>query len=76
VIDTGLKADPSDPPLLMVNGFLEWRLGNRDAARASLQRVLASNALYPRTANPARFFNYYWGRPAEVGRLLADVGSI
>jgi tetratricopeptide (TPR) repeat protein len=76
VIDTGLNADPDAPPLLLVNGFLEWRLGNGDAARASLSRVLELNALYPRSANPARFFNYYWGRPAEVGRLLADLGPI
>jgi hypothetical protein len=74
VIAAGRKADPDDPALLLVNGFLEWKLGNREEARTSLRRVLALNELYPRTA--AEFFNYYWGRPAEVGRMMAELGPL
>ena len=74
VIDAGRRTDPDNPALLMVDGFLEWRLGNPEAARTSLRRVLALNSLYPRS--PVEFFNYYWKRPAEVGLLMADLRPI
>ena len=74
VIADGRRTDPDNPALLTVNGFLEWRLGNREEARASLRQVLALNTLYPRS--PKEFFDYYWKRPVEVGRLLADLGPI
>lgn len=76
LIDAARKLDPDDPTLLLVGGFLEWKLGNRDQSRTFLRRVLELNSLYPRTANPARFLNYYWKRPAEVGQLLGDLGPL
>ncbi len=74
VIDLGRKADSDDPALLLVDGFLEWKLGNREAARTSLRRVLVLNELYPRSA--AEFFNYYWARPAEVRQMMAELGPL
>ena len=76
LIDAGRKVDPDNPALLLVGGFLEWKLGNRDEARTFLRRVLELNTLYPRTANSARFFNYYWKRPSEVGQVLGDLGPL
>lgn len=76
VLEAARRVDPDNPALLLVSGFLEWKLGNPEQARTFLQRVLELNALYPRTANPARFFNYYWGRPREVGQLLTELGPL
>ncbi len=72
-IEAGRRIYADDPRLLVVNGFLQWKRGNLEQAKRSLLRV---PALGRRTANAAALINYYWGNPAEVGRLLADLGSL
>jgi tetratricopeptide (TPR) repeat protein len=72
-IDAGSQVDPNDPTLLVINGFLQWKRGSFPLALNSLRKVLAITG---QTSNAAGFFDHYWGDPAEVGRLIADMRSI
>ncbi len=77
IIEAGQKLDADDPGLLLVNGFVQWKQGNREQARRALQRLMALNTLYPRTPDAAaKFINHYWEHPAEAGQLLADLGPL
>ena len=73
IITAAMKIDPNSTPLLLVDGFLQWKLGNFETARSRLRRLLDLNSLYPRASNPTQFLLYYWKRPAEVGSLMADL---
>lgn len=75
-IATGQRIQPDNSALLIVEGFVQWKLGKREAAREALRKGLALNAVNPQAAHAARFLNDYWKRPAEVGRLLADLGPL
>ncbi|MBI3895917.1 MAG: glycosyltransferase family 39 protein [Acidobacteria bacterium] len=66
----GEKLDANDPGLLVMNGVLEWKLGNFDEARLSLRRALV---ITQRRSNPAGFFSQYWPRASDIGRLLSDL---
>jgi tetratricopeptide (TPR) repeat protein len=72
-IEIGLKMNADEPGLWLVQGFLQWKQGNREQARRSLQLFLK---LEPQSSNSARFINSRWGNAEEVGRLLADLGSL
>ena len=69
-IRAGMEADDRDPSLLVVNGFLEWRQGNLDAARRSLSIALVITG---QTSQPAELITNYWGDAADAGKLLADL---
>lgn len=69
-VDAGAQVDPSDPTLLVINGFLQWKLGKFPLALNSLRKSLAVTG---QTSNPSGFFYHYWGDPAEVGRLISDL---
>jgi protein O-mannosyl-transferase len=65
--------DRSNPRLWVVNGFLEWRLGNLDAARSSLQRLLD---MTEQGSEVAGLLTFYWGDAADVGNLLAELRGL
>jgi protein O-mannosyl-transferase len=74
VIQSIGQLDPGDPSVALVDIFVQWKQGHVEAARRSLRVVMQSNHFYPGT--PADFLNHYWGRPDEVRRMLADVGTV
>ncbi|MBI4479619.1 MAG: glycosyltransferase family 39 protein [Acidobacteria bacterium] len=76
LVDTGLKLSPDNANLLILNGFLEWKQGRMQPARDSIRRALAINAANPLSAHPARFLNFAWEHPAQVGQLLAALGPL
>ena len=69
-IEAGGKKNANDPNLLVVNGFLQWKLGNLEEARGSLRKALAVTG---QNSNVAGFLYPYWGNPADIGRLLSDL---
>lgn len=71
-IQAGWKMNANEPSLLVINGFLQWKQGNLQEARNSLRKALIITG---QTSNPAAFIYRYWGDPAEVGRLIADLRS-
>lgn len=73
-IATGQNIQPDNSALLLVEGFVEWKLGDREASKEALRKGLALNSVNPLARHPARFLNDYWKRPAEVGLVLSDLG--
>jgi tetratricopeptide (TPR) repeat protein len=71
-IDAGSQVDRNEPTLLVINGFLQWKLGNFPLALNSLRKALRTTG---QTSNPSGFLYHYWGDAAEVGRLIADLRS-
>ena len=76
LIDLGLQRNPRNSRLLIVRGFLRWKTGQLNQARADLQLAIRINAENPLAAHPARFISFAWDRPAEVGQLLHDLGGL
>lgn len=72
-IQTGLQINRGEPTLWVINSFLQWKRGDWEEARQSLRRALVMTG---QTSNAAGFIYHYWGDPAEVGRLLADLRSL
>jgi hypothetical protein len=71
-IEAGQKLNAGDPTLLVVNGFLQWKLGNWEQARGSLGYAFLTTG---RSSNAAGFLLPFWGRADEVGKLLSDLRS-
>lgn len=71
-IDAGSQVNPNDPTLLVINGFLQWKLGNFPQALISLRKSLSITG---QKSNPAGFLYHYWGDAAETGRLIAELRS-
>jgi len=71
-IQDGKRVNPNDPTLWVIDGVLQWKLGNWEEARLSLRRSLAMTG---RTSNAAGFIYQYWPNAAEVGKLLSDLRS-
>jgi tetratricopeptide (TPR) repeat protein len=71
-IEDGKQVNPNDPGLWVIDGVLQWKLGNWEEAWLSLRRSLAITG---RTSNVAGFIYEYWGNAAEAGRMLADLRS-
>ena len=66
------RINPNETGALVIDSFLQWKLGNLEEARQSLQKALAQSG---QTANAAGFIHTFWRDRAEVGRLLADLRS-
>ncbi|MBI4442088.1 MAG: glycosyltransferase family 39 protein [Acidobacteria bacterium] len=69
-IEAGKKLNANDPALLVIEAFLQWRLGNLEQTRHALVRVFRITG---RRSNPADFLYPFWGNAKDVGRLLADL---
>jgi len=69
-IEAGKKLNANDPALLVIEAFLQWKLGNLEQTRQSLARVFRITG---RTSNAADFLYPFWGNAQDVGRLLADL---
>jgi tetratricopeptide (TPR) repeat protein len=76
VIADGQRIQPDNSEMLFVQAFVEWKLGNFDAAQAALRKGLELNAVNPLAAHPARFLNDHWKHPADVGGLLSDLSPL
>ena len=61
---------PGDPAVLVVKSFLEWKQGNWDAARATIQKSLAVTSQASLTP---QFLVYFWGNEAEAGQFMRDL---
>ena len=72
-IEAGRKTNADEPSLLVVSGFLQWKQGDWEGAKRTLNRVLAMNQ---QASNPAKFINYYWKHPGEVVLLMNDLGPL
>ncbi|OFW09128.1 MAG: hypothetical protein A3G20_08380 [Acidobacteria bacterium RIFCSPLOWO2_12_FULL_59_11] len=68
----GKKINTTEPGLLVMDGVLEWKLGNLDQSRLSLRGALM---VTQRRSNPAGFFSQYWPDARQVGQLLSDLNS-
>ncbi|MBI1955259.1 MAG: glycosyltransferase family 39 protein [Acidobacteria bacterium] len=71
-IQKGKTMNANDPALVVMEGFLQWKLGNVEEARLSLRRALF---ITQQTANLVSFFSQYWPNENDVSRLLADLRS-
>ena len=71
-IQKGKTMNANDPALVVMEGFLQWKLGNLEEARLSLRRALF---ITQQTSNLVSFFSQYWPNENDVSRLLADLRS-
>ena len=66
------RLNPNDPGTAVVDSFLQWKLGNWEAARGSLEKALTESG---QTSHPAGYIYLMWRDAGEVGRLLSDLRS-
>jgi Flp pilus assembly protein TadD len=69
-IERGKSMNTGNPRLWVVEGFLHWKRGDLEAARAALNMSLMMTG---QTSRYASFLAYYWGESADVGQLLGDL---
>ena len=75
-VNAGLTINPNFSSLLIVKGFLLWRQGNFAGARHALRQALDINRANAQAQHPPKFLSDFWRRPAEVGELMHDLGSL
>jgi len=71
-VQSGFQTYGNDPSLLIVNGFLQWKLGNKEAARQSLRSAFSDPELNSATRE---FVSEYWGDRRELGELFSGLDS-
>ena len=69
-VASGQKLDPNEPLVTLADTFLQWKLGNRELARAAAER---SMALSNHTADMASLLYEFWHDAADVGRVMTDL---
>lgn len=69
-LEEAKRLNPNDPGTAVVESFLQWKLGNWEGARASLEKALTESG---QTAHPAGYLYLMWRDAEEVGRLLAEL---
>jgi hypothetical protein len=65
-----------NPTVLLVQAFVDWKMGRPEQAREAIQKILDMNRLFP--AGPdrtRRFVAHYWGDEEEAARMLREVGA-
>lgn len=74
-LEEGMKSNPEEPTLWVVQAFLAWKEANAAGARAALEKALALAGWPP---NVGIYVFATWGDPPEVAqflRAIRDVGS-
>jgi len=69
-VELGKKINPSDPGLWVADAFVQWKEGNQEQTRRSLNaafRIIGRNS-------PSLLTQLLW-KPEEVGKMLADLGA-
>lgn len=66
------RLQSNDSNTLMIDSFLQWKLGNPEEAVKSLHKALAESG---QPSVTAEFLYFYWRDAAEVGRFLSHYRS-